>query len=184
MMSPTRSGSELMATRVSVPPTRFDRTVPFLMADDRHTIAEIVAECAGLALDTAASLPHSGRRFLSEAKRQDYSIRRARMFQWWDEFYEWMAYAPREIATLPAERMRGAIVRHQETPAMCLVSGIQHENRWNARADDFERSYLNEKTSTRIDGLIHGWSGQLEATRLGLDVAHAARSRRTISVPR
>lgn len=168
---------------MSAPSFRYDRAVPLFVAGNRHTTAEIVAEAAQLALDTASDMPNTGRRFLSEAKRPDYSIRRARMFQWWDEFYEWIAYAPREVATLPAEMIRGIIVAHQPDAVACLASAIGHENKVAFRSDEFERWYLLEKTLVRIDGVIHGWNGQLEATRLGLDVAHAARARQTISLP-
>lgn len=161
-----------------------DRSNTRLLAVSCHTIAGIVAECAALAMDQSTSMPAAGRRFLSEAKRPDYSVRRARMFQWWDEFYEWMAYAPAVVATLPAERMRGMILRNLPPVSVDLVTKIHDENRIGDESNVLERCYLAEKTPVRIDGVIHGWSRQLEITRSGLDVAHAARQRAVISVPR
>lgn len=164
-------------------PFTYDRGVPIFPAANCHKVADLVAIAAEVALQHSESLPATGRRFMSEAKRRDYSIRRARMFQWWDEFFEWLSYAPREVATLAAEGMRGIVVGHQSAVVPCLVTAIYHENNVGNRSDDYERWFLLEKTATRIDGVIHGWNAQVEATRLGLDIAHATRARQTYSLP-
>lgn len=162
----------------------YDRSDSTSVADIRHTTGAIVAEWADLALHHADSgMPRAGRRFLSEAKRRDYSVRRARMFQWWDEFYDWMAFVPATVATHGPERMRGRILALQPTPDACLVSAVHLENRVGDKSDVFERMFLAEQIAARVDGVIDGWRGQLEVTRQGLDVAHVVRARKTFSLP-
>lgn len=83
-----------------------------------------------------------------------------------------------------AEEVRGLIIAHIGTPAMAIADAIDRETIANHRENVAELRFFQQRTPARRDELEHELVGQIEASRVALDVLHATHIAPTLSVVR
>jgi hypothetical protein len=153
------------------------------LADDCQSFDRIAAQWAGALAESPVDWTRSERQLFSDVRRLDASERRRAMFHTIDRLIECATRAPRHVATLGPELMRGMVMRL--FTAGDILTAIDLQNLWNSHGnrDEF-RFAMDQQNPARAEALAYSWNGELSATRWALDTLHAHRPRRLISVPR